>query len=124
MHKVLIVDDDRALTLALKVRLKAMGFDVQACGTADDASQCVLRWRPDVIILDIELPSYTGLEFHECLRYSAVARDIPVVYLSGHDSDSHRRIAHQQGARAFVVKPYDPDDLGRTLYSVMGVWAA
>lgn len=119
MNKILIVDDDRSLALALRLRLTAMGFSARTCASAEEATPLVLRWRPDAIILDIDMPSYTGLEFHECLRFSAVGRDIPVIYLSGHDSSVYRRVALEQGARAFIIKPYNAEQLARTLDSVI-----
>lgn len=77
-----------------------------------------MRERPQVIILDVDMPCYSGPEFHHCLKFADRTRHIPVIYLSGHDTDSNRRVASEQGAVAFLTKPYDADELIRTIRSV------
>lgn len=119
MHKILVVDDDKALTKALSIRLRAAGFDVEVCNCAHDASGAVLQIRPVAIILDIDMPSYTGPEFHMCLQFSQRSRGIPIIYLSGHDTLENRRMAAQQGAVGFLTKPYDADELVVTLNSAI-----
>lgn len=107
MTKVMIVDDDRALTVALSVRLSAEGFDVRTSHSAHDAVARVLHERPDVILLDVDMPSYTGPEFHQFLQLTERARGIPVVYMTGHDTEGNRRTAIEQGAATFLTKPFE-----------------
>lgn len=118
--KILVVDDDRPSSLALSVRLRAAGFEVHTAEDAEAASSIALHDRPDLILLDIDMPRYSGLEWHECLQFSERGRRIPVVYLSEHDTLTHRLLAHQQGARAFVGKPYETR---RLLGTVQGIVA-
>ena len=111
MSQVLVVDDDKSLTLALSVRLRRAGFNVLTANSADEASMVALREQPELIILDIDMPHFTGFEFHQCLEFGARVKGTPVVYLSGHDNETNRREACAQGARAFVAKPYDATEL-------------
>ena len=115
MARVLVIDDDRALTLAIRIRLQAAGFEVTIAYDARTGSQLAIRERPDVILLDVDMPHFSGSELHECLKYSGRARLIPVVYLSGNDSISTRAAAFRSGARAFITKPYDCASLIQTL---------
>ena len=124
MPKVLIVDDDPAMTLALAIRLRAAAFEVLTSNSAHEASPIAVRQRPDVILLDIDMPSFSGLEFHECLRNSERARTIPVIYISGVDSDTYRRVALQQGARGFVSKPFDMPKLLAVIQAAIGTSGA
>lgn len=119
MPTILIVDDDQALTRALALRLRGAGFEVVAAHSADEASRMAVQARPDLILLDIDLPHYSGLELHECLKFARRACTVPVVYLSGNDSLTNRAVAFQQGARAFLRKPYDPQQLLRTIQEVL-----
>ena len=117
--KILVVDDDRPFTRALSVRLGAAGYQVLIALDAESASTLALRERPDLILLDIDMPRYSGLEFHECLQFSERGRRIPVVYLSGNDDVSRRLQAQQQGACAFIAKPYESAELVAVLEKVL-----
>lgn len=115
MARVLVIDDDRALTLAMRIRLQAAGFDVTIAYDSRAGSQLAIRERPDVILLDVDMPHFSGSELHECLKYARRAKHIPVVYLSGNDSISTRAAAFRSGARAFITKPYNSAHLIQTL---------
>jgi len=117
--RILIVDDDRTMVLALSVRLRKTGLEVLTCHNAHEAPQIVLRERPDVILLDIDMPHFTGLEVHECLRLAERSRRIPVIYVSGSISPSDRQVALRQGAKAFLVKPFETETLLETIRSVL-----
>ena len=119
MPKILVVDDDRPSALALTVRLRAAGFEVLTAEDAESASTLALRERPDLMLLDIDMPRYSGLELHECLQFSERGRRIPVIYVSGDDSVTNRMLAQQQGARGFVAKPYEASQLIRTIECVL-----
>ncbi|HRX86402.1 MAG TPA: response regulator [Phycisphaerae bacterium] len=122
--KILIVDDDRGLTRALAVRLRHAGFEVHVANDGQEGTALVQRQRPSAIVLDIDMPHFSGPEFHECLQLAARTRSIPVVYLSGHDSALYRRLAFEQGARAFVSKPYETAYLVQLLREVVSEQAA
>lgn len=115
MPKVMVIDDDPGLRLALRLRLAAAGFEVLAAEHPTCALEPVLRARPDLIVLDIDMPHFSGLDFHQCLRGTRRGRDIPVVYLSGAGTPANREDAFRQGARAFISKPFDADELVATL---------
>jgi DNA-binding response OmpR family regulator len=119
--RILIVDDDTALRTALSIRLRGAGFDVLDSANPEAAAELAVCQRPDLILLDINMPRYTGLEFHECLKFTKRGREIPVVYLSGERDEIHRQTAMKQGARAFVTKPYQPEALIRTICDVLHI---
>lgn len=106
-HRILIVDDDKWLTQRLSYVLHGAGCLVFVAHDAESATRVALRERPDVILLEVELPRYSGLEFHECLQYADRGRDIPVIYVTGNDSPVLRRAANQLGAKGFLKKPID-----------------
>lgn len=120
MARILLVDGDEVSLRGLENRLRAAGFEVIPAADAHEGGELAVRFRPDLIILDAELPSYSGLELHECLQFSDRTKDIPVLYLTASDSDSARTSAFQQGARAFIAKPYVPGRLIKTITSLLG----
>lgn len=117
--RVLLVDDDAALLAALTIQLEARGFDVISVAESYNAAELAIRSRPDVIILDVEMPFCTGLEVHECLRYTRRGREIPILYLTGRDGQSSRLEAIQHGAQRYFTKPFDVEKLAAALHEVI-----
>ena len=79
-------------------RLRRAGFDTRAVETAEAASRVVFGMRPDLIILNIDTPRYSGVDFHEYLRTTDRGRSIPVLYLTRHDTWINREEACRLGA--------------------------
>jgi two-component system, NarL family, nitrate/nitrite response regulator NarL len=101
---VLIVDDHDAFRSLARSLLEAEGFEV--VGEASDggsAIDTVLRLRPDIVLLDVQLPNLDGFAVAE--RLAAVHRDRPVVVLvSSRDASSYRRRLAATPARGFITK--------------------
>lgn len=120
MPKILVIDDDHAMSRALAVRLRNAGFQVVSVDQPTDGAISAIRERPDVILLDADMRRFSGPDLHDCLRFADRARHIPVVYLSSRDSESVRRSAFEQGAKAFITKPFDSQHLLATLARITG----
>ncbi len=116
---IMVIDDDAGVRQGLQVRLKSAGFDVLTAAHPEQAISVVMRERPDLILLDIDMPNFTGLDFHESLLVSRRAGRIPIVYLSGTGTPPNREDAFRQGARAFIAKPYDAHELVATIRGVL-----
>lgn len=119
MSKVMIIDDDSSIREGLSVRLRSQGFDVLCADHPESALDAVLRERPDAILLDIDMPGYNGLDFHECLQFTERGRGIPVIYVSGCGTPPNLEDAYRQGAQAFIAKPYVSEDLLATIRGVL-----
>ena len=119
MATIMIVDDDAGLLQSLTIRLRAAGFKVLAAAHPDAALSTILREQPDLLLLDINMPHFSGLDFHQCLRVTERGRDIPIIYLSGQRTPAHIEDAYRQGARAFIVKPYDAHELLATIKGIL-----
>lgn len=119
LARILLVDGDEVSLRVLEMRLRAAGFEVITAGDAHEGAELAVKLRPDLIILDADMPSYSGLELHECLQFSDRVKRVPVVYLTATQSDSARSHAFQQGARAFISKPYVPARLIKTISSLV-----
>ena len=107
--KVLVVEDDRTLREALRYNLVADGYDVVV---ADDGSEGLISARqddPDVIILDLMLPTLSGIEVCKALRRDGSI--VPVIMLTARDSEMDRIGGLESGADDYVTKPFSMREL-------------
>ena len=112
-RKVLVVDDEQDVAQALKVRLKANGFNVVLASDSVQAFTMANKEKPDLIILDIMLPGGGGFVVAERLKLSQVTHRIPIIFLTGIPGGEEK--ADQLGASGYVMKPYQPDELLETI---------
>ena len=109
--RILIVDDERDIVKALTIRLSRAGSEVV---TAFDGAQGIfmaLKEKPDLIILDIRMPAGNGFSVAEKLKESADTVAVPVIFLTGSPERNSEEKAMALGARFYVKKPYDPEEL-------------
>ncbi len=110
--RVLIVDDDEDLTGFCQVVLEGAGIVVCAVNDPLMASEEMIRFGPDVIVLDIEMPNCNGFELASVIRQMGDAYlQIPILYLTSHDEVSNQMRAARTGSEDFITKPVDPDRL-------------
>ncbi|MDQ4094622.1 MAG: response regulator [Actinomycetota bacterium] len=118
MRRVLIVDDEVDLLLALSVLLQSSGYQVFEARTGAGGLAAAEREKPDVVILDVGLPDVSGVEVLRQLRERGTQAAILV--LSAHASRHTERSAAAEGADAYVTKPFNPDELLQTLDRLLG----
>jgi DNA-binding response OmpR family regulator len=109
--KILIVDDERDIVKGLMIRLQAAGYEV---ATAFDGAQGVFmahKEKPDLIILDIRMPAGDGFSVAQRLKRSIHTFTIPVIFLTGSPEKNAEEKAMALGARFYIKKPYDPEEL-------------
>ncbi len=109
--KILIVDDERDIVKALMIRLQGAGYDVV---TAFDGAQGVFmahKEKPDLILLDIRMPAGNGFSVAQRLKRSIHTFTIPVIFLTGSPEKNAEDKAMALGARFYIKKPYDPEEL-------------
>jgi cyclic di-GMP phosphodiesterase len=107
--RILLVDDDPALRTLLRTTFEVADVAVVEAADAVAARRKIRRARPDVIVLDINMPGTTGLELCAELKSAPATRDIPIVLLTG--SEDGAEAAKRAGANAFVRKPFSPLEL-------------
>jgi DNA-binding response OmpR family regulator len=109
--KILIVDDERDIVKALMIRLRSSGYDVVI---AYDGAQGIFvanKEIPDLVILDIRMPAGDGFSVAEKLKQSDRTNQIPVIFLTGSPERNAEERAMGLGARFYIKKPYDPEEL-------------
>ena len=105
--RILVVDDEPQIRRALIRTLEANGFDVRAVGTGEEALAS-LKWRPEVVLLDLMLPDLDGLEVARRIREQA---GMPILVLSARGEESRKVAALDQGADDYITKPFGTEEL-------------
>jgi DNA-binding NtrC family response regulator len=112
MRAVWIVDDDDEMSHAVKLMLQLLDSTVEIFRNARSAAKRLLAGdRPDLIVLDINMPEVSGIDFLEFLRMRDDLKEIPVVMLSSETTDIQVDEAMRIGANAFVFKPVTLEEL-------------
>ncbi len=120
MPRVWIVDDDDEMSHAVKLMLELLQFQVQTFRDARTASKRLLAGqRPDVLLLDINMPEVTGIDMLEFVRMRRELTSLPVVMLSSETTDVQVDEAMSLGANGYVFKPVTLDELEAVLKKVL-----
>ena len=116
MKKVLIVDDEPDVLLMLRVNLESEGYSTALAADGETALRRVEEEHPDLMLLDVMMPVMDGWAVLESL---AQADDPRIVVVSAKSSNRDIVRALSMGACDYVVKPFDPDELVRTVARVL-----
>jgi CheY-like chemotaxis protein len=115
---ILVIDDEPGITELLSDILESYGHPVLVAGDAEEALNILQLQRPDVVLVDIMMPSVDGLSLALALRHHPVARAVPLVAMSA--SDSALALADRTGDfNAHISKPFENDELVDLIERVM-----
>jgi FixJ family two-component response regulator len=106
---VIVVDDDDAVRLSLKMLLKSVGQQAEAYASAQDFLDAFDPEQPGCLVLDIRMPGMSGLELQE--RLNQMHAITPIVFVTGHGDVPMAVEAMQNGAVDFIQKPFRDQDL-------------
>ena len=120
MRSAWIVDDDDEMAHAVKLMLELLDFEVATYRHARLAAEELLQGRrPDLMILDINMPEVTGMDMLEFIRRRAELKNLPVVMLSTEATDIRVDEAMKLGANAFAFKPVTIEELEAAIGRVL-----
>jgi two-component system, OmpR family, response regulator len=107
-HRILIVDDDLHIREVIRVALKKAGMTVFEARDGKEALTRFAADRPDLIILDIGMPEFDGLDVCREIRKTS---DVPILFLSARDDEIDRVLGLEIGGDDYVTKPFSPREL-------------
>ena len=116
-HRVLVVDDDPTVSDVVRRYLGRAGYAVTLAADGPAAVGAFEAEQPDLVVLDLMLPGYDGLEV--CRRIRARAPDVPVIMLTALGEEADRILGLQLGADDYVSKPFSPRELVLRVQSVL-----
>ncbi len=109
--RILVVEDEEALTTLLRYNLDAEGYDVETVGRGDDADTRLKERVPDLIVLDWMLPGLSGIELCRRLRARPETKQLPIIMLTARGEESERVRGLATGADDYIVKPFSVPEL-------------
>ncbi len=115
--RVLTVDDERSITELLGMALRYEGWDVTTAASGLAAVQAARETRPDVIVLDMMLPDFDGLEVMRRVRTEQP--DVPVIFLTARDAVDDRIQGLTAGGDDYVTKPFSLEELVARLRGIL-----
>jgi two-component system, OmpR family, KDP operon response regulator KdpE len=118
--KILIVEDDPDVLKGLHVRLQANHYDTFMAADAISSVVEARKYHPDLILLDLGLPGESGFVAMERFQANPYLATIPVVIVSGRNAQDNRERALKAGAKAFLEKPVDSDELMAVIRQALG----
>lgn len=117
--RLLVVDDDPGLLLAVSDTLRAEGYDVVTARRGADALVRVAEAIPDLIISDIRMPGMDGYQLVRNLRSNARTRLVPIVFLTAKDETADRIQGFRSGVDAYITKPFEPEELAAVVAGIL-----
>src|SRR6185369_14016103 len=115
-RRVLVVEDEPTIADAVAARLRAEGFEVTTAADGPSAVAAAARIRPDLVVLDIMLPGFDGLEV--CRRIQA-DRSVPVIMLTARDDETDLLVGLAVGADDYLTKPFSLRELAARVHAVL-----
>lgn len=114
--RVLVVEDNPVNLELVGALLESEGYSVILAGTADVGLRLAARERPDLVVMDIQLPGMSGYEATRRLKVDPATAAIPVVALTAHAMQGEEARAREAGCDAFLTKPIDTKAFRETLH--------
>jgi DNA-binding response OmpR family regulator len=114
--RVLVVDDDPDVRLLIADLLTDEGFKTDQASSADEALARLTAYEPDVVLLDVGLPSMSGLDLMTEIRKHT---QVPIMFVSGKGAEMDRVLGLRLGADDYIVKPFSNAELVARIHSVL-----
>ena len=111
IQHILLVDDSKTELYYLSDLLLKRGFTVATAESADEAMRRLSEQRPDLILMDVVMPGTNGFQLTRTITRDPRYADIPVIMCTSKGQETDRVWGLRQGARDYVVKPVDPNEL-------------
>ncbi len=105
---ILLVDDEPHVLEVLRVTLEDLGFLLLEAEDGPKALQIAQRERPDLVILDVMLPTMSGLEVCKSLQDAGEGVKIPVILLTARSGEDDEKAGYEAGADRYLTKPFSP----------------
>jgi len=114
--KVLIVDDDENISEVIKMYLENSGYDTKVSHNGREAQEFFVQYKPDLVLLDVMLPSVDGIDVLKWIRKQS---EIPVIMLTAKGETFDKVLGLELGADDYIVKPFEPKEMVARVKAVL-----
>lgn len=114
--KVLIVDDDENISEVIKMYLENSGYDTKVGHNGREAQEFFVQYKPDLVLLDIMLPSVDGIDVLKWIRKQS---ETPVIMLTAKGETFDKVLGLELGADDYIVKPFEPKEMVARVKAVL-----
>ncbi len=120
MATLLVADDLVPIRQMVRITLSTQGWTILEARNGAEALDLAQKEKPDLILLDVDMgPGPNGFEVCKKIKGDEATKDIPVVMLTAHESESDRAIGFAAGATQYLTKPFGPLELIDTIRGIL-----
>ena len=116
-QRILVVDDEPNIVHLARLYLERDGYQVLAVGDGQEALDTIISEKPDLVVLDVMLPSVDGFEV--CRRLRAQDNAVPIIMVTARDDDIDKILGLELGADDYLTKPFNPRELVARVKAVL-----
>ena len=116
---ILVVDDEMYIVNILDFTLGGEGWHVISANNGEDALRTLVKFEPDLVILDVMMPRIDGIEVCRAIKAREESAKTPVIMLSAKDRDKDREEGLEAGADLYLTKPFSPARLVQEIRNLM-----
>jgi DNA-binding response OmpR family regulator len=116
---ILLADDESAIRTICRVNLETDGLTVVEAVDGRTALEAAREQQPELVLLDVMMPDVDGWQVAAELGQDPATRDVPIVFLSARAAREDKARARELGAVGYIVKPFDPVELGASVREVL-----
>ena len=118
--RILVIDDEASATYLLTTLLERQGHETVAVNDSRRAVDEIREFEPDVILLDINMPIFSGYQIARAVQADRALRHIPIVAVTSLDDDEHLRRSLEVGIRHQITKPFHTGELCELIERLTG----
>ncbi len=117
--KILLVDDEPHILLALEFLMKKQGFDVKKASNGREAMADIKGFKPDIVLLDVMMPEMNGFEVASHIRKIPELDQCHIIFLTAKGTDADKINGYSSGGEVYITKPFDNDGLLDTINELL-----
>jgi DNA-binding response OmpR family regulator len=118
-NKIIVVDDEESLRNLAKTLLEGEGFMVITCKDTDEGYKRIIRSKPNLALIDINMPTVGGIELCRMIRKTPEIKNLPVIMLTVESTETNKVVGFENGADDYITKPFSNRELVARIKSLI-----